>query len=88
MYGNNIVNFQESTTILNAYTKIVWKLIEGTTYLCVLGYLRQRSTVHGGYQFLDYAIIRPSLSVCVCVCERERERERETDRQTDRKTDR
>ena len=28
MYGNNIVNFQESTTILNACTK---KLIEGTT---------------------------------------------------------
>ena len=32
MYGNNIVNFEESTTILNACTKIVWKLIEGTTY--------------------------------------------------------
>ena len=33
MYSNNIVNFQESTTILNAWTKKVWKLIEGTTYL-------------------------------------------------------
>ena len=33
MYSNSIVNFQESTTILNAHTKIVWKLIEGTTYL-------------------------------------------------------
>ena len=32
MYSNNILNFQESTTILNACTKIVWKLIEGTTY--------------------------------------------------------
>ena len=31
MYGNNIMNFQESTTILNAYTKNVWKLIECTT---------------------------------------------------------
>ena len=30
MYSNNIVNFQESTTILNACTKKVWKLIEGT----------------------------------------------------------
>ena len=30
MYSNNIVNFQESTTILNACTKI-WKLIEWTT---------------------------------------------------------
>ena len=33
MYSNNIVNFQESTTNLNASTKIVWKLIEGTTYI-------------------------------------------------------
>ena len=32
MYGNNIVNFQESTTILNAHAKKVWKLIECTTY--------------------------------------------------------
>ena len=28
--SKNILNFQESTTILNAYTKKVWKLIEGT----------------------------------------------------------
>ena len=32
MYSNNILNFQESTTILNACTKKVWKLIEYTTY--------------------------------------------------------
>ena len=32
MYSNNIVNFQESMTVLNACTKKVWKLIEGTTY--------------------------------------------------------
>ena len=32
LYSNNIMNFQEPTTILNACTKIVWKLIEGTTY--------------------------------------------------------
>ena len=31
-YSNNIVNFQESTTILNACTK-VWKLIEYSTYI-------------------------------------------------------
>ena len=31
MYSNNILNFQESMTILNACTKKVWKLIEGTT---------------------------------------------------------
>ena len=33
MYSNNTVNFQESTTILNARTKKVWKLIEFTLYL-------------------------------------------------------
>ena len=27
MYSNNIVNFQESTTILNVYSKNAWKLI-------------------------------------------------------------
>ena len=33
MYSNNIVNFQESTTILNAHTKKVWKLIVCTSYI-------------------------------------------------------
>ena len=33
LYSNNIVNFQESTTILNACTKKVWKLIEGTSII-------------------------------------------------------
>ena len=36
VYSNNIVNFQESTTILNACTKTVWKLSECTTYLLQL----------------------------------------------------
>ena len=31
-YSNNILNFQVSTSILNACTKKGWKLIEGTTY--------------------------------------------------------
>ena len=35
MYSNNIVNFQESTAILNTCTKKVWKLIEGTTYMWI-----------------------------------------------------
>ena len=33
MYSNNTPNLQESTTILNASTKKVWKLIEGSTYV-------------------------------------------------------
>ena len=32
-YSNNILNFQESTTISNACTKKVWKHIECTTYV-------------------------------------------------------
>ena len=32
IYSNNILNVQESTPILNACTKKVWKLIEFTTY--------------------------------------------------------
>ena len=32
IYSNKILNFQESTTILNACTKKVWKLIECPTY--------------------------------------------------------
>ena len=38
MYSNNIPNFQESTTILNACTKKVWKLIEYTKYISLLNY--------------------------------------------------
>ena len=34
MYSNKILNFQESTPILNACTKKVWEFIEGTTYMC------------------------------------------------------
>ena len=33
MYSNNVLNFQESTTFLNACTKKVWKLIECPAYL-------------------------------------------------------
>ena len=33
MYNNNILNVQESTTILNACTKRVWKIIECTIYI-------------------------------------------------------
>ena len=36
MYSNNIVNFQEYTTILNAHTKKVWKLIVCTLYMKTL----------------------------------------------------
>ena len=41
MYSNKILNFQESTIILKAYTKQVWKLIEGTTYIRI-----RENTIH------------------------------------------
>ena len=44
MYSNNILNFQESMTILNACTKKVWKLIESTTYVNL--YLHMYIYVH------------------------------------------
>ena len=33
MYSNNLLNFQESTTILKYLYKNISKLIEGTTYM-------------------------------------------------------
>ena len=39
MYSNNILNFQESTTILTASTKKVWKPIECTTYIYIYIYI-------------------------------------------------
>ena len=41
MYSNNIVNFQESSTIYNAHTKKVWKLIVCTSYMYSAGHVRQ-----------------------------------------------
>ena len=38
MYSNDIVNFQESLTILNARTKKVWKLIECLSYIYIYIY--------------------------------------------------
>ena len=34
MYTNNILHSQESTTILNAHTKKVWKLIVCPSFIC------------------------------------------------------
>ena len=39
MYSNNIVNFQESSIILNACTKEVWKFIESTRYIYIYIYI-------------------------------------------------
>ena len=39
-YSNNILNFQESMTILNACTKKGWKPIECTTYMIIVLVIR------------------------------------------------
>ena len=44
LYSNNIGNFQESTTILNACTKKVWKLIKDTTYFDLARELKNYGT--------------------------------------------
>ena len=41
MYSNNILHLQASTTILNAFTIEVWKLIEGTLYICIPGLFKK-----------------------------------------------
>ena len=58
MYRNNIVNFQESTTILNAHTEKVWKIIEGTTYIYIYIYICS----------MFYIYIYIYVCVCVCAC--------------------
>ena len=55
MYSNNILNFQASTTILNARTKKkVWNLFESTTYVCMCVCARTR--------------LRGFINVSMCVC--------------------
>ena len=39
MYSNNILNYQESTTIVNACTKKVWKHIKDTKYIYLFLYV-------------------------------------------------
>ena len=66
------MNFQESTTVLNARTKKVWKLIVCTSYIYIYIY------IYG--EMVDFVksdkmiktsgkVDKPTLtSVCVCVC--------------------
>ena len=66
MYNKNILNFQESTTILNACTKKVWKLIEGTTYfLCNLS---NRPLYHVPFVPIYHPPIFSLLYLLLLVC--------------------
>ena len=53
IYSNNILNFKESTPILKAYTKKVWQLIEGTTYLFSDLQSSAPSLSHNNFFFCD-----------------------------------
>ena len=55
IYSNNILIFQESTTILNACTKKVWKHIEFTTYNTWL-FDYSHSIILSGESFLKQVI--------------------------------
>ena len=58
MYSNNIVNFQESTTILNAHKKKGCKLI-----LCTSG-----NFLNGLRIYIYIYVCVVCVCVCVCVC--------------------
>ena len=48
MYSNNILNFQESKTILNDHTKKVWKLIVCSSWVYIYIYI-EREREKGSY---------------------------------------
>ena len=47
------MNFQESTTILNACTKNVWELIEYTTYIYIYFFKKKQNLSHSDYKFVS-----------------------------------
>ena len=65
MYSNNIVNFQESTTILNAYTKKVRKLIEGIIYwYCFFLFWLLQSISFFRKSFASYKVENCGMIIC------------------------
>ena len=50
MHSNNILNFQESTTILNAHMKKVWKLIVCTLCVYIYKYIERERKREGHYK--------------------------------------
>ena len=73
MYSNNILNFQESTTILNAHTKKIWKLTACTLYIYIYIYIYISLSPADRIGSLDALSIRPyrsSLLVALLDCTR------------------
>ena len=100
MYSNNIVNFQGSTTILNAHKKKVWKLIwihfviginllnmadKGLMSVCLCVWKRAEEREKVRVWERDCICVRERERVCVRERERERERLRVCVREKERK---
>ena len=62
MYSNNILTFQEYTTILNACTNKVWKPIECTTYIAILGTIGLCWLMLTNHRYLIYKY-KPNLAL-------------------------
>ena len=59
MYSNNILNFQESTTVLNTCTKRNLEIIEGTTYIYIYIYI---------YTYLcENMYVCVNINTCECM---------------------
>ena len=82
MSSNNILNSQESTTILNARRKKIWKLIECTIYIyiymcvCVcffFFFVLLRSAEHSIFKQIDRIIFKKNILLnirCLNVLDR------------------
>ena len=73
MYSNNIPNFQESTTMVNAHTKKVWKPIVCPSYVStskssVVALLSGLGWELFVWPIYIYIYIYIYMCVCVCVC--------------------
>ena len=71
MYSNNIVNFQESMTILNACTKKLWKLIECTTNMQVVASVSYGACVRREEAYIYvhmYVYMAAYIDICLCGC--------------------
>ena len=67
MYSNNILNFQESTTILNAYTKKVWKLIVYTSYIYIYIYIYRERERYVSWSSIVEGDPKTSLSIATTL---------------------
>ena len=75
IYSNNILNFQESTTILNAHTKNFWKLMVCSSYLLWLLKLiwinslkKNRNVNIIAYMHFFKPWIHTHITQCMSVC--------------------